>query len=748
MQSRYSAADIRRQHHDHYVGGVIHKTRSIDSAQSDFEQSDRTRRLRDESTRFFASVEPKDRQRQFNFEEAPISDVELLQAVWSIFDGRCAFCSAAISDDAGPHRFRPPQDAVSADGEVDRDCYFWVAYEWQNFYPACDGCAVAQGAKFPVAAERAPVGTPWDELDVEEPLLLDPCSDDPEQDLIYLRSGEVVSTSVRGRATIDVFALNRSDLVEKRKDVADRAIALFARIVNSYEREEYSECRDYVRSGYSMDRPFAAVWRQFVNQHVQRRRRQLGDVFADAGLDLRELTGALPTITGERMNDAAREYFRRTDIAASIRVESKSRRRKRQPAEEWEGLRSVAIRSVHIKNFRGLDEVYLDLGGYPGTGRWTVLLGENGVGKTSILQAIAIVLAGRDGIPRIGLRPQDVLRQGESTGFVEIQLEGAREPLGISFGRGRSFRFKSDYTVPFAGYGATRLLPSATSRKPKYKSASFENLFDPFVALARTELWVPELSNSDFDAIARALIRLLDVADGSAFLDRSTNGTLTLVQESMKTPLSRMSSGYQATAAVALDLMRVFLDRWGSLEAAEGIVLIDEIEAHLHPRWQMRVVDSFRSAFPRVQFVVSSHSPLTLRGAADGEVVVVRHVGNRVVAESNMAAHAGMTVDQLLTSETFGLHSSIDPRVEKEFTRYYDLLAARDRGPVEDAEIAHLRDELDVGRQMGETHRERLMLEAIDEFLALQKRDRVGSQPRTNENLRAQLMELWTKAVP
>ena len=67
--------------------------------------------------------------------------------------------------------------------------------------------------------------------------------------------------------------------------------------------------------------------------------------------------------------------------------------------------------------------------------------------------------------------------------------------------------------------------------------------------------------------------------------------------------LSQLSQGYRSMIALAVDLMSYVLTHWESLEAAEGVVLIDEIGPHLHPRWQMRVVSAFREAFPRLQFI-------------------------------------------------------------------------------------------------------------------------------------------------
>ena len=63
---------------------------------------------------------------------------------------------------------------------------------------------------------------------------------------------------------------------------------------------------------------------------------------------------------------------------------------------------------------------------------------------------------------------------------------------------------------------------------------------------------------------------------------------------------------------------------------ASGIVLLDEIDAHLHPRWKMRIVESLRATFSGMQFIVTTHEPLCLRGIKEQEVVVLRREGDDV----------------------------------------------------------------------------------------------------------------------
>ena len=120
-------------------------------------------------------------------------------------------------------------------------------------------------------------------------------------------------------------------------------------------------------------------------------------------------------------------------------------------------------------------------------------------------------------------------------------------------------------------------------------------------------------------------------------------------------------------------------------------MLIDELGAHLHPRWRMRIVPSLRQVFPRVQFLTSTHDPLCLRGLGDGEVVVVkRDPDGEVVAVTDLPSVAGLRVDQLLTSEHFGLNSTIDPELDSLFAEYYLLKAKPHRTAADTRRLGEL----------------------------------------------------------
>ncbi len=182
--------------------------------------------------------------------------------------------------------------------------------------------------------------------------------------------------------------------------------------------------------------------------------------------------------------------------------------------------------------------------------------------------------------------------------------------------------------------------------------------------------------------------------------------------------LNELSDGYQSLIAICGDLIRHLLELWPSVEVAEALVLIDEIGLHMHPTWKMRIVSSLKVAFPRVQFVCSTHDPLCLRGINEGEVELVHRKGGNVTTRSNLSQIKGMRIDQILLSEHFGLSSTIDPDAEGIYHRYYQLLRQNKLTSSEKVELLELKNTIDRFTTLGETRRERLVLRVIDEFIA------------------------------
>jgi hypothetical protein len=143
-----------------------------------------------------------------------------------------------------------------------------------------------------------------------------------------------------------------------------------------------------------------------------------------------------------------------------------------------------------------------------------------------------------------------------------------------------------------------------------------------------------------------------------------------------------------------------------------GLVLIDEIETHLHPRWKLRVVSALRKAMPNVQFVATTHDPLCLRGMRADEVqVFVRDEAHRIEVLSGLPDVRGLRAEQLLTSDYFGLASTADPDVESALAHL--ALPAGIRSQSRDGDLGALQ----AFKWLGDTPVEQIVNEALRRFV-------------------------------
>jgi len=133
-------------------------------------------------------------------------------------------------------------------------------------------------------------------------------------------------------------------------------------------------------------------------------------------------------------------------------------------------------------------------------------------------------------------------------------------------------------------------------------------------------------------------------------------------------PVKGLSLGYKTMIAWMVDLASRLFDRYPNSKnplAEPAVVLVDEIDLHMHPRWQRTIMDYLSERFVNTQFIVTAHSPLVVQSARDANVVLLKREGDHVVIENNPQSIQGWRLDQIMTSDLFGLPSARSPEVEK-----------------------------------------------------------------------------------
>jgi predicted ATP-binding protein involved in virulence len=192
-------------------------------------------------------------------------------------------------------------------------------------------------------------------------------------------------------------------------------------------------------------------------------------------------------------------------------------------------------------------------------------------------------------------------------------------------------------------------------------------------------------------------------------------------------PIQSLSDGYRSTLQWVLDFCAwaIYAGRFGEDGVDGGILLIDELEQHLHPRWQRHIVKRLRQQFPTTQIFATTHTPLVAAGIADIESAqVVRLEENNdglieplVIRPEELY---GLRADQVLTSEAFGLFTSSNIESETALDRYTELLGKARRTEGEEAEFetlrVRLRDHFSLGETKTEREAERIVERVLDEL--------------------------------
>lgn len=369
---------------------------------------------------------------------------------------------------------------------------------------------------------------------------------------------------------------------------------------------------------------------------------------------------------------------------------------------------AMKIESLKIENVGGISSLSLD----SFDPNLNIICGENGIGKTNILDSIAHCLSeSGDSILR--------KKSGVDRGYITIECD---------FNKNQAYTFSVDSfeprnykSNPAAYYeelynhfieSSPYLIYLKTERLFSYKWIESLNVYEQAerhlrnldgVSNKNAKDWFiknellssqPYTAKNDKNSIELAKKAFGILNQSYSFSALKQDMEIYIDTPTGVIPYEYLSSGFKSCISIMWGIIREVQIRFPDMDIQDfnGVVLIDEIELHLHPEWQGKICNALTTLFPNIQFIISTHSPHVIQTAEANEVIALSgengHLEKRTL---DIAPHGfkGWTVEEILT-DVMGMR---DVRTEKYREVYTKFSRALDDNDIKAATEAH--NELD-----------------------------------------------------
>ena len=358
----------------------------------------------------------------------------------------------------------------------------------------------------------------------------------------------------------------------------------------------------------------------------------------------------------------------------------------------------MKLKSLEIEKYRAIEQLTLSL-----DPSLMVLYGPHGQGKTSVLSAIAVVLGA---VPELLSDPSEFVLteddQREDAGPPRISATDMDGNIWERQGDQRMVQARMDTPhladfgdLPIAAfYGTDRSVsdllkrlgdpafefPRLTALEGALAPTDFEGLFTWFYFKQDEELREQKRRRDsdyrlkDLSAVRQAISSMCPEVLAPRMELNPPRFVVSRKAEQgrvEKLSLEQLGGGSRIVLALAADLARRMAQGNPHLDdplQSEAIVLIDEVELHLHPGWQQRILGDLVRTFPNAQFIVSTHSPQVLTTVEPHRIVELSHDGDRIVAGTPAGPTFGAEAGDILS-----VVMAVDERPpENDFTKTLD----------------------------------------------------------------------------
>lgn len=488
-----------------------------------------------------------------------------------------------------------------------------------------------------------------------EPEVLLPSLEPSHLHFNYTSSGYLEPLTQRGRRTIDRFALNRTELVQRR-----------LRLINSYNIHKYNLRYTEVESPVDVlfllvqNSENEADFRNYLIQNIRKENLYYLDFFG---------TFVIP-------------YKKQLFIPVEGVVENGFH-------TNFSGISSIIFSGIRdfkkdqTLSFKGKKNI--------------ILIGENGVGKSTILELIKRAIK-----PNYKRNLDDLCSNQNYLPHCIVKYE--------------NIKYQLEYVIEKKFHGLRNKCNLVHISESRSSSRNANLLAD----------WISR--HTDYNEIIHWVARKLKILlslpqeyyfctiDKNVYWEKTTNSP-------DRVYLSDFSSGYNSILTIFYKVLSGITSNntQNSLSDIKSrlsstVVLIDEIELHLHPKFKKNIVKNLKNTFPEVTFIITTHDPLIFKSTDKNDsIVLIEKVENESTINPELPDHTFLTTEQILSSPIFGLGTLEDSDLINEslIEQYYSDLKNKKWEKVNE-----FRDRLGKSGYFGKTYRELIALSAVDAYLS------------------------------
>jgi len=501
-----------------------------------------------------------------------------------------------------------------------------LMFEWENLTMICQQCNSRK---------------------TDRTLPINPFTDNPHDHFSYDQTGRIFPETASGAEVIDILSLNRLPLIESRLKTIELITILITKnqksSINKKNIANYWGCIEYL---FYIN--FAVATEPKLVKSINESNFK---VVSNNKFYKNKFTNWLDFDLDQHSNENIKKYRQK----------------------------KILIENIHIKNFKSVKDITIKFGNLLNeTVPSIILIGENGTGKSSILQAIVLGLLTQkslDNNKRLKLK-NEYLRIDNGNNFtqegsIEIKLTDIENPTKLTFNTQNTELLTSGRKMPVLAYGSTRLLSKTTLINEITNGLNIENLFNSRHELIDAEAWLLSLSDKEFKYVSDLVLREILMLKENETISRSHNKILI---KPANIQLNSWSDGYKSVLSLVCDILYNMQSLWKQevreINDYSGVVIIDEIEQHLHPSWKQEIIPRLKTVFPQIQFIISTHDPLCIQNTLKNEVFIVSKNETNETMLEQADVPSGIYIDKLLTGKWFSLQTTLDKETIIELKDY------------------------------------------------------------------------------